>query len=268
MSQTSLYYEVAGQGPPAILVHGGGVDSRMWDDQFAIFAESFRTIRYDAAGFGRSPLPDGPINARGDLAAVLDAVGVARAHVVGLSMGAAIAIEFALAYPHRVRSLIVTMGGLPGYSEEGWPDELARGFEAINASVRAGDLDRASEQMLDLSPMRPAASIPRLRQRLEEIIRDQPWIPDGSLSFDELTPPAGERIGELSMPLLVVQGDREIEEFREMGRWVAREAPRARLTELTGAGHMVNMERPAEYNRVVLDFLRGVEQADAVGAAS
>ncbi len=77
-----LYYEVAGQGYPLLLIHAGVADSRMWDDQFEVFAQQYRVIRYDMRGFGRSPVPAGPFANHEDTAALLDFLGIKKAQLI------------------------------------------------------------------------------------------------------------------------------------------------------------------------------------------
>lgn len=260
LPNTPVHYEVAGDGPPVVLVHGAMGSGRMWDDQFEAFARAYRTARYDLPGHGRSPLPVGPLSERDVLRSVLDSLEIDRAHVLGLSYGARIAIEFALEYPDRVRSLVLTMGGLPGYEGGGFPEELNRDFERIDAAVKAADLDAAKELTLRLSPMRPAAAIPEVRKRIEAMLDEYSWYGyTTEIEFDDLDPPPGARIRELRVPVLMVGGDREIDAFRQQNRWVAANVRGARLVEIPGAGHVVNMERPDEYNAAVLDFLSEVE---------
>src|SRR5947208_6867645 len=99
VSGTSLYYEEMGEGHPLVLIHGGYMDRRMWDDQFAIFAEQYRVIRYDVRGFGKSALPTVPYADRQDLYELLTALGVQSAYLLGLSLGGVIAVDFALEHP-------------------------------------------------------------------------------------------------------------------------------------------------------------------------
>jgi len=97
---TSLFYEVAGTGNTLVLIHGFGVDSRMWDDQFETLAQYYRVLRYDARGFGRSALPTSSgYTHQTDLKALLEHLEIASANILGLSMGGGVAINFALAYP-------------------------------------------------------------------------------------------------------------------------------------------------------------------------
>lgn len=110
----SLHFEAVGRGEPVVLLHGGGVDLRMWEPQVGPLATGFRVIRYDARGHGRSTAPMGPFSQEEDLRRVLDHLGVQRANLVGLSMGAGAALDFASAHPERVsRLVLVSISGPP-----------------------------------------------------------------------------------------------------------------------------------------------------------
>jgi pimeloyl-ACP methyl ester carboxylesterase len=110
-----LFYEVAGQGTPVVLIHGGQMDRRMWDPQFELFAKSFRVVRYDVRGYGRSATASLPYSDVDDLAALLDDLKIPKAHLVGLSLGGRIAIDFAVVHPERVASLVAVAPGLSGF---------------------------------------------------------------------------------------------------------------------------------------------------------
>src|SRR6266851_3278425 len=106
LNGTRLYYEVAGEGHPLVLIHGGLVDRRLWDDQFDVFAQHYRVIRYDIRGFGNSDVPAGPYSNYEDLYGLLKFLGVEKAYIMGLSMGGGIDIDFTLAHPEMVAALI------------------------------------------------------------------------------------------------------------------------------------------------------------------
>ena len=98
-----LYYEVAGAGPAVVFVHGFTLDTRMWDDQWTVFGERYRVVRYDLRGFGRSEAEPVPYSDLDDLLALLNCLDIERAHLVGLSMGGMVLVHFALTHPRRVR---------------------------------------------------------------------------------------------------------------------------------------------------------------------
>src|SRR5947209_17479056 len=100
-----LYYEVAGQGYPLLLIHAGIADSRMWDEQFQVFARQYRVIRFDLRGYGQSAIPPNLFAEYEDTAVLLHSLGADKAHVVGIAFGGKIAIDLTLAHPEMVTSL-------------------------------------------------------------------------------------------------------------------------------------------------------------------
>ena len=112
-----LYYEVAGRGEPLVLIHGNGGDRRHWDFQFEPLSKEFQIIRYDVRGYGKSVFtnPDIEFSHHDDLKALLGYLEIESAHISGISMGSGIAIDFALAYPKRCKSLIPIGAWANGY---------------------------------------------------------------------------------------------------------------------------------------------------------
>src|SRR2546428_3176283 len=147
-----LYYETAGSGEPIIFVHGFTLDMRMWDDQFPVFAQRYRVIRYDARGFGKSSASTSPFSIRADLKGVLDHLGVKQAHVVGLSMGGRYATDFTLEFPGMVKSLTLIDSGIAGASLPELFKEIAH---AVDAGKR-GDIAEAKRIWLKHSLFGPA----------------------------------------------------------------------------------------------------------------
>jgi pimeloyl-ACP methyl ester carboxylesterase len=133
----TLYYETRGSGPAVVLLHGGGQDFTMWDSQMEPLAGAFRVTRYDARGHGRSTAPIGPYSMADDLRLVLDHIGADRAHLVGFSMGAGVALDFAVTHEARVLTLalISVTGPPPGAPiRPGAPPPADRGSRASPAA--------------------------------------------------------------------------------------------------------------------------------------
>lgn len=253
----TLYYEQAGHGSDLVLVHGSMLDRRMWDDQFVSLAEHFRVLRYDLRCYGRSPCGDVEFAHRDDLAELLERLGIERAFVVALSMGAAMAVDLALAYPERVRALVLVAGGLSGYP---WPEAFTSGRQAFAEAARARQFGRAMDLFLDFEPMRAAASAPDLRKRLEEMIGEQSWPfhQDGAPRQRPLFPPAIGRLNEISVPTLVISGALDMPAIKQQGDFIHTSIRGSESVVIADAGHMVNMERPQEFDRAVRDFLSRV----------
>ena len=255
----ALYYETAGSGAAVVLVHGGLLDLRQWDDQFPIFAETYQVLRYDMRGFGRSPLGTVPYAHYEDLRALLDHLRLEDVHLVALSSGMATALDFTLAYPSRVRSLAIGAAPLRGYDVK---PEFSSGMRAIFDAALAGNKDLLRRRVWEFAPMRVAAGLPRARAKLDQmIVEDHEY---GYARADApkrilLDPPAAPRLGEINAPALVIAGEGEMPALAEVGEYAARTIPRARHVVIPGAGHFVNIEQPEAYTQVVTGWLR--EQA-------
>jgi len=258
-----LCYEVAGDGPPLTLLHAGITDSRMWDAQFDTFAASYRTVRYDVRGFGRSELPPGPYTMREDLSALLDFLGIARTHLIGVSMSGSTVIDFAISYPERVGALIPVAMGIGGMTSSAIMEERDREVEAIFAS---GDRDAANEAelrlWLDGFGREGNAVDPDVRERVRAmnaaiIANRDAW--SASESVNRLDPPALARLEEIAAPTLAIVGAHDVPDMLAIASAIATRVPGARKVIMPGVAHLPPMEAPEEFNRLVLDFLREVD---------
>jgi 3-oxoadipate enol-lactonase len=259
----TLYVERHGSGPPVVLVHGNFASLRMWDPQIPALAEHFAVVAYDVRGFGRSPLVPGRHTDQGDLHALLQALGIPDAHLVGLSMGAEIVMACALEYPAAVRSLVIVLGGI---SEE-QPAWLTEGFQAAKAAMIAGDFTHARELLMNFPPMRSMARYPDAKRRMETIIDANPWgqwlakWPE----HDWLEPPIVRRLGEIAAPTLVVSGGLDDPAFLAEADEVVSSVTGAERVVIPNAGHMVNIEAHSEFNEAVTGFILRVESRGTVG---
>ena len=252
-----LYYEVFGDGPPLLLIHAGVADGRMWDAQWETLSTEYRLIRFDMRGWGRSTPPGGPFSHHDDARLLLDHLGVESAHVAGVSFGARVAIDFALAYPERVRSLILGAPSVGGM--EPAPEVEAFG-EKEDAYLEAGDLAAATQLNIDfwvIGPVRLAYEVDAtVRQSVYEMQYAAFEIPlPPNFAPQRLQPPAVDRLGEIRVPTLVLVGDADHPSVIETARRVAAEIPRAQLVIRPNVGHMVTMERPHEVDAHISTFL-------------
>jgi 3-oxoadipate enol-lactonase len=255
-----IYYEVDGTGEPLVLIHAGVADLRMWDDQVAVFRDDYRVIRYDTRGYGRTETDAVEFSNRADIAALLDHLGEASAHVVGISRAGSIAIDFALEYPERVRSLVIGAGGISGFES---PEAAASAatFELPDRLWEAKDWQALADWEADYwasGPGQPADRVTDVRAKVHD------WVLENYRAEKEegrpivLDPPAVGRLNELSMPLLVMIGTLDDPGTQASMRHLAKEVPHARLEVFDGVAHMINLEQPERFNRVLREFLDGV----------
>jgi pimeloyl-ACP methyl ester carboxylesterase len=248
-------YEVAGDGPAVVLIHGFGLDMRMWDPQLGPLAARFRVVRYDCRGFGASgPLDPGvPYTHAGDLVALLDYLGIGDAVLAGLSFGGRVALQAALAAPDRVRGLALLDAVLDGVP---WDPESARALDEVTRRVQAGGVRAGREAWLAHPLFAAARERPDLAAALAAMVAGYPgqhWL--GQDPHRETRRPIDVLEG-IAVPALVAVGERDVPGFREMSAVLARRIPGAAYHVVADAGHMVTMEQPAAVNDLLTGFLQ------------
>jgi 3-oxoadipate enol-lactonase len=245
-----------------VLVHAGVGDRRLWDGQMDAFAAQHRVVRLDMRSFGESAIPGMPFSYVDDLRALLDHLGIEQAAVVGNSFGGRVSLDFALVHPARTTALVLVDSALSGWEGSAFSDEFDEEEEAL---LDAGKLDEAVELNLRTwldGPEREAAPVtPETRARVAEmqrssfetLVRAYEGSPEpGPVTWAD--PPAATRLGDVSVPTLVVVGTLDQPDFRAISARLAAEIPGAESAELETA-HLPALERPDEFNRIVLEFL-------------
>jgi 3-oxoadipate enol-lactonase len=229
-----------------ILLHAGVADSRMYRQQVETLAPA-RTL--DLPGFGRTPLEPDSLD---DRAFVRNALPDEPVTLIGTSLGGRIALELALEAPDRVAALVLVGPGLPGHD---WSDEVrAFGAEEEEALER-GDLDAAVDANVRLWLADDVD--PEVRAVVAEMQRNAFVLQKGHDYKDvPLDPPASGRLADVQAPTLVVTGDEDVRDIHEIADKLVAGIPGAERATIAGAGHLPSLERPDEFDRVVLAFLR------------
>jgi 3-oxoadipate enol-lactonase len=252
----SLHHVVAGEGPDVLLVHAGIADSRMWEPLAGrLAAAGYRAIAPDLRGFGQTPLTPGVVSNAGDLVALLDELGVARAAVVGASFGGRVTLELALRAPERVRALALLGSSLDAFE---WSDELETFDAEETAALEREDVEdavRANVRMWVTRRGRAAdPAVVELVATMQRDAFDAQIGVDADLEAND--PPVAERLHEIEAPALVIVGDEDVEDFRRLGERFAAEMPAAEpLVTIPGAAHLPALERPDDVAAVLLAFL-------------
>jgi pimeloyl-ACP methyl ester carboxylesterase len=267
-----LHVEEAGAGPPILFVHEFAGDHRSWEPQLRAFSRRHRCITYAARGYPPSDVPPAPAaysqdRAVADALAVLDALEVDRAHIVGLSMGGFCTLHLGLRHPERTRSLTVAACGYGAQPErrEAFREECAAIAEAFRAEGAAAVAERyavgpARVQFQNKDPRGWAEFAAQLAEHDAEgaaltmlgVQRGRPSLYDVADDLERLT-----------VPTLIVTGD-EDEGCLEPALMLKRTIPAAGLAVLPRTGHTCNLEEPALFNRLVADFIAAAE-SDAWG---
>jgi pimeloyl-ACP methyl ester carboxylesterase len=256
--QAELHFEVAGEGSPVVLIHEGICDSRMWEPQWRPFTAAHKVVRYDMRGFGETPLEPGPYSHARDLVGLLTELDLGPAALVGVSLGGSVALQVALARPALVSALVLVGVGLGGWD---WSDETKAGWEEEEAALERRDLDAAVEVNLRMWVAGPDRSLdevdPEVIARVAEMQRRafELWLPVGEDAKETLVEGVSERLGEIAMPTLVLVGDRDRPEMLAIADRLATEIPGAKRATIADTAHVPSMERPVEFDQLVLGFL-------------
>ncbi len=262
----TLFFEEVGHGVPLVFVHEFAGDHRSWAPQVRFFARRYRTITYNARGYPPSDVPESPgaysqDHAVDDIRGLLDHLGLARAHICGLSMGGYATLLFGLRYPSRALSLVVAGCGYgSGGDRTGFRKDVAEVARRLDAE--------GMEAVADFYARGPTRVqfIQKDRKGWQEF-RDVLATGSGkgralTLRGVQLGRPSvldlGPQLSTLDVPTLIMTGD-EDEPCLEPAIFMKRTMPSAGLVVIPKSGHTINLEEPDAFNRAVLDFLTAVE---------
>ncbi len=250
-----LSVDYAGQGELVVLLHGIGGNKRNWRDCVPALADHFQVVAWDARGWGESDDYEGPLtfdDMADDLARVIDHFGAKRAHVIGLSMGGRIAMQFAERHKTRVASLVLcdTSRGITGWSDERKDTFLRSRQEPLLNGQEVADIAEPLSRTLVSTGATPDA----MEQVVDSIRRLHKDSYLKAIKVNLLTPPH-EYLGEIMVPTLVIVGELDRLAPPADARAIADAIPDATLLILPNAGHLVNIEAPEQFNSAVLGFL-------------
>jgi pimeloyl-ACP methyl ester carboxylesterase len=256
LNGTDFYYEVEGEGRTLVLVHAGIADRRMWDRQFHAFARRYRVIRYDRRGFGKTRTGAGAYSHHRDLHSLLGFLGVERAFLLGSSQGGKTIIDFALEHPEMADALILVASALSGFTFKGAAPSQ---WEELEAADERGDVARVNELELQIWVDGPHRTPEEVDPEVRHLVREMNLValsaPSAPGAEQPLEPPAAGRLGEIRAPALVVVGDLDTPRTLATADLLTENIRGARKVVVRGAAHLVNMEKPEEFNRHVTSFL-------------
>jgi 3-oxoadipate enol-lactonase len=249
-----IYYERAGQGETIVLIHDGLVHHVIWEEQFPVFSKNYDVVRYDRRGYGRSPQPEKPYSNIEDLHQLFHQLNIDKAIVMGMSAGGGLAIDFTLAHPNRVASLVLVGAVVSGFT---YTDHFfSRGGHLHPSTWNDPDAFRRywyTDDPYEIAPQNTA-----VKERVRQIIEANPHDADLSKNRLILRPerPALGRLHEIKVPALIVVGEHDIPDVHAHAGAIEAGIPNARRIIISGAGHLVPLEQPEAFNEQVLQFLK------------
>ena len=258
----NMYYEVHGEGEPLLLIMGLGSDLTSWIFQIPEFSKKYQVIAFDNRGVGRTDAPDVPYSTAmmaDDTTGLLDALGIEKAHVLGLSMGGFIAQELALKYPQRVKSLVLAATAAGPYS---WATHV------LGIRIRLAQEGVKQETLITLRLSwlftDKFFDNPEIVRTVTDIMLANPY-PQPVHGYTRQFAAANEhdtrdRIGQITAPTLVLVGKEDMLLPVKMSEDLAAGIPNSELVVLEGGGHGFLVEIAGRFNQAVMDFLTNVEK--------
>jgi 3-oxoadipate enol-lactonase len=259
--QLQVHIAQYGQGEPLFLLHAGYLDGRMWDKQVAFFRDYYRVIVIDQPGHGQTTGSDTVALIADVLRTVMDSLHILHASFVGLSIGSASVMDFVLAYPERVNKLVLVSPGLSGWAKVMKADSFSLNvFRNMDSVVASGNRERIAQNFADLwcvGPFRAKDSVDAGAReyvyrtaltRLEKhAIRDGPVFNESG---------AATRLSSIQKSTFIIAGDKDVPFILSAAAYIHRQIKNSRLMIIPGVAHMLNLERPNDFNRAVLFFLQ------------
>lgn len=240
-----------------VMVHAGICDHRMWNAQVEHFAQQYHVVTFDMYSFGQSGIPTTTFAFHADIIALLDHLNIESAWFIAASLGGAITFDVALMHPQRVKGLIMVAPAIAGYRYNGERHPL---MDKIDEADEANDLELLNELEIQLwvdGKGRTAADLdPSMRNLVLEMNLIALKSDDSFWKLeDEIDPPALERLHELDMPVLLIYGDLDLPAILDRVNIIAEKTRDARKVLIENTAHLPNMEKPAQFNQIVDDFL-------------
>ena len=256
----TLYYEIAGAGETVVLLHAGIADHRMWDETFAALAQQYRVLRYDLRGFGLTTAPAAPFSHHEDLHGLLTQLGIERTALVGCSNGGRVAVNFLLTYPAMALALAMVCSAPGGFNIEGEDPPL---YNELVAAFKAGDLELTSKLETQFWLVGVRRTPDQVDQKLRDLVYEMNLIAlrnevAGKGEEQPFAPPAVERLGEVHVPTLAIIGALDEPYTHEAANFMTEQIAGARQVMIENTAHLPSMERPDEFNGILMGFLQDV----------
>jgi 3-oxoadipate enol-lactonase len=247
-----IYYDECGSGPDAVvLIHDGIAHSAVWDAVWPAFCKEFHTVRYDRRGYGRSPAATTWYYETDDLFTLLRHLKINRAFLVGSSHGGELTIDFTLAHPKLVDGMVLVGAVVSGY---GYSDHFLNRGNANNAPLEKNDVAAMISNWSNDKYLL-AADHPESKKKLHEILSAAPQDlnhPD----FPHPTPDSLPRLAEIHVPSLILVGDIDIPDVHSHAGVIEAGIPNSRRIVVEDSGHLMYLEKPEEFVRLVIAFIK------------
>ncbi|MFQ5999697.1 MAG: alpha/beta fold hydrolase [Candidatus Bathyarchaeia archaeon] len=250
----NIFYEITGEGPALALLHGWTGNHKLWKEQVPVFSKNYTVIMVDHRGHGESDKPRTGYSIQvfaDDLHRVLDKLGISKTFIVGHSMGGMIAQKFYLSYPDKVRALI-----LADTTSHGTGGTIS--FEEAGVLVQTLGFQSAVEQFFAETFFAEGTSEEIINWAKSEVLKTPQYVvEEGAKAMSQFD--TTDRLSEIEVPTLIIHGDQDLAISVEKAKTLHEKIPNSKLKIIRGSGHFILLEKPDEFNKIVLEFLSKLE---------
>jgi pimeloyl-ACP methyl ester carboxylesterase len=257
-----VYYEREGKGHPVVLLHAGLQDHTMWKEQVKELSLHYDVITPDLPFHGRTIGKDTTLLAREVIRILIDSLHLGKVSIAGLSMGAAVAQDFIIAYPQRVNKAILISSGISGYEKVHPIDSVsADWYIQFAKAIQAGDTTRAAKEFTKawaegVYRNHDSLKAPVSRYVYHKTLETLQTHKMAGWPQLQSNPPAFERLPTVKVPVMIIDGDKDLPYVAHTSKYLEETVPGAKRVQMKGVAHMLNIEKPEEFNKLLLGFLK------------
>jgi 3-oxoadipate enol-lactonase len=262
VADSKLYYESTGKGKPIVLLHGGFMDTRMWDGQVKEFSKKYRVITCDLRGHGKTMDGDSSYFMYEAIRMLLDSLNEKKADIAGLSLGATVATDFAIEYPRYVNKLLLITPGLNSFDTTFVQDSTMVKYSNLmdDAVVKRKDTALAAEYFIRSwfdGPFRsPEQTDAAIRKRALAIATSTMKTHQFMHWARFAQPRAIGRLEKITAPTLIIIAEKDNYRISKNADALNKGITNSKIVIISNAAHLVNLEKPEEFNKIFLEFIR------------
>lgn len=251
----NVYYETKGIGEHLLFIHAGIADSRMWDHEFHVLANHFCVVRLDLPGYGLSEFVGGNLSYNKMIHELLHHLRINKVHILGASFGGKIAIDYYLDHPESCLSLALLSPAIGGWKDSLFLQQFEKEEEHLLKNGKKEETALLNYKTWVLGGREPNAVDPKIKDlvtdmQMQSLTKPEPDAPCVEIEAeDSIT-----KIKDIKIPLLLINGAYDIQDFRDISKFICKEIPSAQRLVLPDAGHLANLESPERFTEIVLNF--------------
>lgn len=244
-----LFYESAGHGRNIVLLHDGMVNREIWDEQFPLLAKTYRVVRYDRRGYGKSSDPETKYSHIADLNQLFTQLKIDKAIIFGMSSGGRLAIDFTLTYPEKVNGLVLVGAVVSGFGYTSHMGTRGGHFDPKKYT----DPIKVNEYFIMDDPYEIYSENTAAKEKVMKLLPNLGR--DNRVPTQPAAKVAVRSLSEIKVPALILAGEYDIPDVHAHAGAITAGIPNSKRVIISGSGHLIPIEQPALFNEAVMNFL-------------